>query len=418
MIAKKQVSNLSVLISIFLGIVCTLGFRNESRAATLNLATCAQTEVVNAINLASVGDVVSVPAGNCTWSGFSISKGISLQGAGSAATIITLTGGMSITKDKTKSIELSGFKFLGTNVDMFFVGGEIAAEPPLIHDNIFSINNGQIMLYGTNGGVIYRNTFVSTRPYSSNGFSDDSGFQHKMQEDLANADWNTPDTMGTRDTYGKRNVYLEDNSFINMSTQNTDFDDGARVVLRFNTFTNAVMNSHGLDSSPVGVRHFEIYGNKFFYPDNTVNQNWMFWIRGGTGVIYNNSIDNIIGQMWGDKTEILLSVRMVNDGGRLGCATGYPAPHQIGQNFDGTKQFTDPLRFWGNTGSYAWGINQWENTCGLNINDYLQEGRDFIFASTPKAGYTAYPYPHPLRSGTSTTPSVTLKAPANLRVVP
>lgn len=384
-----------------------------ANAATIAASSCSQSAVLAAITSASNGDVVSVPAGSCTWNGFALSKGIHLMGAGTGSATISLSGTLTVTKNASASVRLSGFTFVSAGASpLLIVNGDWNAEPPLIHDNVFSVNGAEIMKYQTNGGVLYNNVFRSTRAHS-NGFSDDAGIQHKMDTNTANAQWSTADTMGTRDTGGKRNLYIEDNTFENMSTQGTDFDDGARVVFRYNRMVNTSFNSHGLDTSPVGVRHYEIYRNNFLYPSPDVNQNWMIWLRGGTGVIHGNSIANIVGSTWGDKQEIGLSVRMANDGGQLGCARSWPAPHQLGQNHNSSGAFLDPVYFWGNTGSFAWGIREWSNNCGNDIRTFLQEGRDFVFASSPKSGYSAFTYPHPLRSAGA---SVVLASPTGLTV--
>jgi hypothetical protein len=160
-------------------------------------------------------------------------------------------------------------------------------------------------------------------------------------------------------------------------------------------------NSHGFDTSGVGNRHFEIYGNSFFYKDSSVNQNWQIWIRGGTGVVYDNAIDDITGQTWGDKPEITLSVRAASDGGGQypgGCCTTWPCIRQVGQNHDGTSQYLDPIRFWNNSGSFRITANQAWGTCGGPASEFIQSGRDYV-STDARPGYKAYPYPHPLRLG-------------------
>jgi uncharacterized Zn-binding protein involved in type VI secretion len=60
-------------------------------------ASCAQTDVQAAIDLAQEGDTVQAPAGNCTWTTVEprtpaveiAGKAITLQGAGIGKTIIT-----------------------------------------------------------------------------------------------------------------------------------------------------------------------------------------------------------------------------------------------------------------------------------------------------------------------------------------
>jgi hypothetical protein len=380
----------------FLGacaLVLTCSFFSQiATSATIAASSCQQSDVQSAISSASNGDVVSVPAGNCSWSSMSISDGIHLQGAGSGATNISVSGSITLNKNAQVSLELSGFSFTksGGSGPMFYVNGSWSAEPPLIHDNVFTVSNAGIFRYQTNGGVMYRNTF--------RGNLDDSGIQHKIGNDSQS--WSTPDTMGVLDIDGKRNLYVEDNVFEGMANAATDFDDASRVVFRYNTLRSSSFNSHGFATSPIGIRHFEIYNNTFLYPDASVNQNWHIWLRGGTGVIFGNSFDDINGQEWGNKTELHLAVRAVYDGSPEGCCTSWPCKHQVGQNHDGSSQFTDPLYIWSNTGTLAFGFSSWSNQCGQNINDYLQEGRDFIFASSAKANYTPYPYPHPLRVDT------------------
>ncbi len=398
-------------LALFIG--CLALYAPAVRSATVNAASCTHAAVQAAITTATDGDTVNVPAGSCTWQAFTLTKAIHLKGPGSSQSSIGLSGTLGIAKNARGSTRLSGFTFsnAGTST-LILVTGPAGGPPPMIHDNVFTVNAAGVMKYETNGGVIYRNVFRSTRPLS-NGLSDDEGIQHKMPQAQAEAEWRSADTMGTRDQDGRRNLYVEDNVFENMATQSTDFDDGARVVFRYNRLVNAGFNSHGLDTSPAGLRHFEIYGNSFQYPDPSKNQVWMIWIRGATGVVFNNDIANITGSTWGDKSEIQFSVRMANDGGVRGCATSYPAPHQVGQNHDGTRQFTDPVYFWGNTGSTVWEIREWPNTCGQNINDYLRPGRDFVFASVPKPGYMPYAYPHPARAAVA-PPS----PPSGLRATP
>ena len=362
-------------------------------AATINASNCNSSAVQSAISSADVGDIVAVPAGNCSWSSFTIPGGIHVRGAGIGITRVTVNSTVTINKHPSRSVELSGFSFSksgsGNEVKMFRVTGPWQHEPPLIYDNEFTVSNAAIFSYETNGGVIYNNVF--------NGTWDDSGIQHVISNDTES--WSNTDTIGTRDTDGKSNLYVEDNVFNGFANQGTDFDDGARVVFRYNTLNHTSFNSHGLSTSPVGIRHFEIYNNTFAYPDNNVNQNWHIWIRGGTGVIYNNNVEDINGSEWGNKTELLMSVRSAIAGGREGCCTSWPCKHQVGQNHDGNRQFLDTLTIWGNSGTLATGVHDgWSsNSCGQDIGDYLQNGRDFVVTTTAKSGYAPYTYPHPLR---------------------
>jgi len=66
------------------------GFAKSSLAATIIATSCSQADVQAAIDTSTAADIVSVPAGICTWSsGVIISKGITLKGAGTTLTILT-----------------------------------------------------------------------------------------------------------------------------------------------------------------------------------------------------------------------------------------------------------------------------------------------------------------------------------------
>src|SRR5207248_11053336 len=138
-------------------------------------------------------------------------------------------------------------------------------------------------------------------------------FQLKDPQD-SQGSWTSADTIGNRDTNGTLNIYIEDNTFVGGTNATVDNDDASRVVFRHNTDTNSSFNSHGYDTSPFGLRHFEVYDNNFYNTgaqsndcSQIANENWAVWIRGGTGVIYNTYFDNLGGSCWGTKREIKLS---------------------------------------------------------------------------------------------------------------
>lgn len=75
---------------------------------------------------------------------------------------------------------------------------------------------------------------------------------------------------------------------------------------------------------------------------------------------------------------------------------GYPCRDQVGR---APGQVLEPVYAWSNTGGPVLaGYDAWANNCGgFGLANYILSGRDFINnGSTPKPGYTAYTYPHPL----------------------
>src|SRR5262249_6188432 len=130
--------------------------------------------------------------------------------------------------------------------------------------------------------------------------------------------------------------------------------------------------------------------------------NWFFYIRGGTGVIADNVWADINSCAWGNKGEIVMIVQNVRrNNGPYPCWLTYPAPHQIGQSFNGTSPVTDPVYIWGNSGggSSTPALEDYApNECAsgaASVSEFIQAGRDFV-VGTPKPGYAKYVYPHPL----------------------
>jgi hypothetical protein len=400
-----------------------------AEAQTISVASCSLSAVQNVLNSISPGGTVNVPSGNCSWSGLSVNKAVTLQGAGTGKTNITLSGNNTFTKAAAGVIRIQGFSFSvsgGGNANQpFTIGGSWKSAQPIIFQNdAFTTNGSGLFRIGVPGGVIFsHNTF--------SGQWDDSFLQLKDPPD-SQGSWASADSIGTHDTSGLLNIYIEDNTFVGGTNATVDADDASRVVFRHNTDTNSSFNSHGYDTSPFGVRHFEVYSNKFLNTgaesndcSQLANENWAVWIRGATGVIYDNYFDNLAGSCWGDKPEIKLSIRGAEDVRPQGSCSqvSYPVPRQLGQNHNGSSYFTDPIYLWGNTGTaqVSGGWN-WGNPCGFNWNTFFQWGRDGINSAgtggTAKPGYTAYTYPHPLTqssgtSGTGPMPPIGLQAVVN-----
>ena len=311
-------------------------------------------------------------------------------------------------------------------------------------NDTFTLNTATIIDNYLAGGVIFSGiTF--------NGNWND--FFMTIKDDSDWSSWRSvADTMGSRDTTGLYNNYIETSTFNGGSNGILDCDDNCRIVMRHNTFNESGgFNSHGDDSSPVGMRHFEIYNNSFNFPDTTCangnsslsNINQYIWLRGGTGVIYDNSFAPLSSSCWGTKPEIRGSIRGAEDDLAFlpptyttriaSCsAVTYPVPNQLGQNFSGTSLFTDPIYTWGNTGTtcsllpagldFAGGADP----CNFTWSTFFQWGRDAVDSSvgsnscdngctvsavgtTAKPGYTAYTYPHPLtKSAVSPAPPTNL----------
>lgn len=84
--------------------------------ATINAASCSQGDVQAAIDSASDGDTVNVPAGSCSWTSSVVipnSKGIEIIGAGMGQTAIILNTNtaINIRGSSGTSSRITGFSF-------------------------------------------------------------------------------------------------------------------------------------------------------------------------------------------------------------------------------------------------------------------------------------------------------------------
>jgi hypothetical protein len=308
----------------------------------------------------------------------------------------------------------------------------------LVHDCTFSSGSifNYMVLCQDNGIIFWNDTFIGDGPNDSLAVG---GISFVCDKYGPTSSWNTPDTYGVQDTTGLANSYVEDCKFYDAPTAISNFDDNSRVVWRYNTVQEAQLGTHGQESSIYGARSWEIYNNTFIHPTsgtgpsgNTYPMNMQCWFgaRGGSGVIFNNAMDDISG----GKNGVNLTVFSINRADSIPCQTAYPAARQTGQGWsasssatygnpvvaqDGKGAVTEGVYIWGNTGSETTdpnyvGLDQYSpDDCGNGelVTNFLKEGRDY-FVGTAKPNYTAYQYPHPLHTafagtGASPTPAPT-----------
>src|SRR5262249_17746559 len=108
-----------------------------------------------------------------------------------------------------------------------------------------------------------------------------AGFQERA--------WARTEKWGMHDTDGNAAFYLETNQ-INYFAQATDVGSGCMFVVRYNTFKNAAVASHGTgESQKMGARWGEVYANTFVC--TTPFQSLSSWVygRGGTWLVHHNT---------------------------------------------------------------------------------------------------------------------------------
>jgi hypothetical protein len=429
----SMICMIGLVILLFFGSTSALAYTTLSGNSYLSNGSLGDTQA--AVDAAPEGGTVKIPAGVFTWSGsLKISgKTIHLLGQGTPQIIVNVADadGFNITPSATGNVEIGNLTIVEGTIAPNFrhllgVSGLANGQPVLLHDCKFTVNStGEgCVTWQVNGGVIWNCSFFS-------GFQDCEGVQLKQSSSDA---WRSVSTMGNADTSGTNNTYIEDCTFTGLYLQAIDFDDNSRTVVRKCTFDNSAITSHGQETSPWGTRHWEVYDNNFIFTLSgapyPLNLNYWFLVRGGTGVIFGNTMPHISAQQLGDKSGILLAdFNIQRTSSYVSCSTRYPSPRQVGQTWvggagysypaapiDGSGYGTDPVYIWGNADSNPSDPSLEDyspDQCGNNqqVANYIVNGRDYKLG-VAKPNYAAYPYPHPLRSGIS-RPS----APRNLRVV-
>jgi hypothetical protein len=145
---------------------CVLAVRAD--AATRTAASCSLTNVQSAINAASAGDTVVVPAGTCTWSAQArISKSLTIQGAGIDATVI-VSHGFDIDAG-VNDHRITGFTFngaWGSNYIIAHSQSRTGNKRFRIDHNKFLNKNyttsGTVVFHGFSYGVLDHNIFQDT----------------------------------------------------------------------------------------------------------------------------------------------------------------------------------------------------------------------------------------------------------------
>ncbi|MGI9305158.1 MAG: hypothetical protein ACR2RB_21000 [Gammaproteobacteria bacterium] len=279
----------------------TVSLVHGAGAATHHAADCTSGEIQQAINKASDGDVVSVPA--CSpesWDEDVIvpdTKGITLQGAGNTSTMIMLNGQTLYvhTSSARQPVRVTGMQFTPTTTAPAIVITGTAQNWRVDHNIFDNARAGgeasTIEVGGTgasgesfNYGVIDNNRFI-------NRDNDTSIFVEWPRGDLDNVTpgdwiWSQPPQRGTAQA-----VYIEDNFFEgnDRASQVVDSRWGAKYVLRYNIIHNPWISTHsGCTNGGRNSIWTEIYRNKFTDDENYYGGN-SIEMRSTSGVVWSNT---------------------------------------------------------------------------------------------------------------------------------
>jgi len=272
------------------------------------------------------GDIISIPAGSCSWSSGitqAFSNSVTIQGAGA---ISATTGGASTTgSDSTaititsfpalvftiiagKSLRVTGIAFLTTTntylpmlqiegsssavrVDhCHFYMGNTSGDSGLEVDGFTRGVADHIYFQCASGGA----GFNPLRVYNATDWN-------SATDGLGDASWTDTDHWGTSNFF-----FFEDDQLYNGYVG--DAEDGARYVIRYSTITGDTngsqaqnMSNHGLCHASPGrgaPRAAEVYQNNFIKNGGTYSSSFgelggtlLYWGNTVTGGGYNYAVD-------------------------------------------------------------------------------------------------------------------------------
>ena len=333
---------------------------------------------MNVASAGPAGTVVNIPAGDCDWGvqQLNVPAGVYLNGAGQDVTTIRRVGVVPNTSYLIAYNCSNGKRAVFSNMSLIGNGnGNIQDKGlGLLRGCIdFKVSGSKFVNFifsavyvgdaANQRGVIYNNTFINN--FSTNLMN--LGYGVVVYGGGA---WPALD-LGSENA-----VFVEDNYF--SGNRHSIASNNASVfVFRYNNVLGqesakdfAMTDSHGLSSSPRGSRSYEIYHNQYATNITSGLQRSAIGIRGGDGVIFNNTAT----------AKISRTIELMVEG--FSCGT-YPGPDQIRS-----------LYIWNNSANPGNGYttNGIDNTCATSIG----LNRDYFLSPSP--GYLPYTYPHPLRA--------------------
>ena len=345
-----------------------------------------------AVDAASDGDTVEIPAGTVAWTTRKSNtpcvlvdnKSITIKGAGigPSGTIIQDNTGTSWGPESPinfrngtgKSLRVTGIKFDGSGNNNAGKSSIIWASGSWLDfriDHCVFLNlETAVYLTGFQTGVIDHCTYYLIEEH---GYSNPH-FIASVFGDGVNA-WKRPLTIGTSNA-----IFMEDNyiEFNQIATNDPIYavKNGASTVFRHNTTKNGFVEVWGTCTPQAGTTRGMV--NNEFYENTIGGESYaMVGISGGTGVVFNNTIT-------GDYSPDRFSLWIYRS--PWGC--DFYGPCDGTNPLDGNTAFDSTAagaHTGGNNGAVlecstkSWANNQWVGYAAWNMTDY---SKGFVTANT------------------------------------
>jgi hypothetical protein len=324
--------------------------------AIINATTASQADVQAAIDGATDGDTILVPAaasGSAIWgasgSYLNIWRAVTVQGAGRGVTNIETSPSAAAYSNGTirfhNAATFKGFTVstLTGPATPFSSGNGINGWR--LTDCDVTNNSGAYLFYPTTYGLADHCNFYG-------GYGSMEGFFMRGPTDA----WQTPSTIGTADM-----VYVEDCTF-NGQGYCSDGNSNAKMCFRNNVITGQMkIDGHGVSSNspPRSCRHMEAYRNQW---TNTGGGGWTaIEMRGGSGMVWGNTNLKSDYSPAFFLTEYGMFQSLGNFGNVYQTPTYYPVKDQIGVGMDPKVGGSEAYYCWNNRrlvgGSTFWTLN-------------------------------------------------------------
>jgi hypothetical protein len=331
--------------------------------------SCAFESVRDAVAMAHIGQTVMLPRGDCDWGArqLTLPAGVTLKGSGREFTVLRRTAPV------PPNTYLVRFDCSNNQRAVFSDISLVGASLPMSEDRGLGLLHGCVDFVVSDSrfsGFVFAGVEVRG-PTRQRGVIYNSDFRENYSHVVRNLGYGIvifgDGSWPNLDLGSENSVFVEDNYFIG-NRHHIASNNGARYVFRnniavANDFTKDFpqVDAHGLSSLSRGTRSWEIYNNHFSTGPSRGRNLAAIGIRGGDGVIFNNTFTGSIAY------PILLS----QEGGQCG---EYPIKDQIREAY----------------------INESGNEIVLSkCPSSVKLNRDYFLGV--RAGYKPYRYPHPLR---------------------
>jgi hypothetical protein len=305
--------------SILLAVLFGTSFAVSTQAATRTAATCNAGDVQTAINAATSGDTVVIPAGTCTWTvqvSWTAPANVILEGQTTCAgntpsscsdnTVIVDNlnrsslgdiPGLSIVTNSSGTFRITGITMQSTgtasNLTWSGILGIFGSSQQFRMDNshLKGVANVEMDINGQIYGVVDHCVFDLAANTTNNGIRIEAAAWGGGTNNFGDGSWNDSTTFGSN-----RFVFFENNTFNGYGGGNSaapyanDCTQGGRWVFRFNTLNGPQLQTHptGGGARHRGCRADEVYGNTFSGSNSSPSYN-VFFLSSATALIWGNS---------------------------------------------------------------------------------------------------------------------------------